>query len=176
MLLRELIIIGALTPVFCTLNAQGLRLEAAGARVGFSSVSADHNFHQVDIAANWNLPWNWALGSHMQLQSRIDLSAGWLGDPGGDAAIGTFGPSLVLSRKGFPLALEGGVSPTLLSQHEFQSKDLGSYFQFTSHAGLNWDFSHHFRLAYRFQHMSNAGLATPNPGLNLHMLGVSYFF
>ena len=29
---------------------------------------------------------------------------------------------------------------------------------------------------YRYQHMSNAGIATPNPGLNLHMVAFSYLF
>jgi hypothetical protein len=49
-------------------------------------------------------------------------------------------------------------------------------FQFTSHLGVNWDFAPHWRVGYRFQHMSNAGLATPNPGLNLHIFSVSYRF
>ena len=65
---------------------------------------------------------------------------------------------------------------TGLSRDEFGSKDLGGNFQFTSHAGLNWDFAEHFRVGYRFQHMSNAGLREPNPGLNLHLFAVSYLF
>jgi lipid A 3-O-deacylase len=153
-----------------------LQLESAGVRFGLSPASDDHKFHQAEVTANWNLPWAWSLGSRWRLESRIDASAGWLGDPGGDAAIGTVGPSLVLRLEGFPVTLEGGVSPTLLSRQEFATKNLGSYFQFTSHAGLNWDFAPHWRLGYRFQHMSNAGIGSPNPGLNLHMIGVSYLF
>jgi hypothetical protein len=41
---------------------------------------------------------------------------------------------------------------------------------------LNWDFATHWRLGYRFQHMSNAGLSQPNPGLNMHMFALSYLF
>ncbi len=47
-------------------------------------------------------------------------------------------------------------------------------FQFTSHVGLNWDFAEHWRLGYRFQHISNADLAKPNPGLNMHLVTLSY--
>jgi Lipid A 3-O-deacylase (PagL) len=82
----------------------------------------------------------------------------------------------VLTRGKFPLSLEGGVSPTGLSRYDFGAKNFGTYFQFTSHLGLNWDILPRVRLSYRFQHMSNAGLSRHNPGLNLHMLGVSYLF
>lgn len=64
----------------------------------------------------------------------------------------------------------------MLSRHDFGSKDFGELFQFTSHIGLNLDLWEHLRLGYRFQHMSNAGLSGHNPGLNLHMLSMSYLF
>ena len=90
--------------------------------------------------------------------------------------MGTLGPSLVLGRRRLPLSVEGGISPTMLSEYEFASKNLGSIVQFTSHVGLSWEFAPHWRLGYRFQHMSNAGLGSHNPGLNLHVFGLSYVF
>jgi len=54
--------------------------------------------------------------------------------------------------------------------------DFGERFQFTSHIGLIWYLTDRVSLGYRFQHMSNAGLASPNPGLNLEMLELSYHF
>ncbi len=157
-------------------HAGEFSLESAGARGGFSESSGTEDFYQAEAFANWNLPWGWDLGKEWHLQSRADFSLGWLGDNGHDAAIGTSGLSLVLGRQRLPVLLEGGVSPTLLSQHEFGDKNFGTDFQFTSHVGLNWDFARHWRLSYRFQHMSNAGLASPNPGLNMHLFGVSYLF
>jgi hypothetical protein len=41
---------------------------------------------------------------------------------------------------------------------------------------LNWDFAAHWRLSYRFQHMSNAGLSLQNPGLNMNMFSLGYIF
>lgn len=110
------------------------------------------------------------------MQPRLDLSAGWLGDQGGDAAIATVGPTLVFGRKQFPLFLEGGVSPTIILGDDFTTKDFGTPFQFTSHVGVGWDCAAHVRISYRYQHMSNAGLSDHNPGLNLHVIGLSYLF
>jgi hypothetical protein len=83
---------------------------------------------------------------------------------------------VVLSRGRLPVSLDGGVSPTLLSRSEFGSKDFGTDIQFTSHIGVNWDFAAHWRLGYRFQHMSNADLVPQNRGLNMHMFALSYVF
>jgi lipid A 3-O-deacylase len=144
--------------------------------VGLPANHSSREFREAEIFANWNLPWGWDLGKELRLQSRMDVSVGWLGDQGDNAALGTVGPTLVLSRKHLPVSLEGGISPTLLTRSEFPSKNLGMGFQFTCHLGLNWDFATHWRLSYRFQHMSNADLAPDNPGLNLHVIGLSYVF
>jgi lipid A 3-O-deacylase len=157
-------------------RAEDFRLESVGARGGISANLTGRSFNQAEVFANWNLPWAWDLGKEWHLQSRLDFSAGWLRDRGYNAAIGTVGPSLVLSRERLPVSLEGGISPTLLSQHDFESRDFGTYIQFTSHVGLNWDFAAHWRLGYRLQHMSNAGLGSHDRGLNMHLFALSYVF
>jgi hypothetical protein len=157
-------------------RGEGLRLESVGLRGGLSETESGRDFNQGELTLNANLPWRWDLGRKWSAQSRLDLSLGWLGDRMVNGAIGTLGPSLVVGRASLPVSLEGGVSPTLLSQHDYVVKDFGVKFQFTSHVGLNWDINRHVRLGYRFQHMSNAGLSSHNPGLNLHMIGVSYLF
>lgn len=158
------------------LFAQDFHIESAGARYGFDPVGSESNFHQAEAFVNFDLPWNWDLGKRWSLQSRLDASAGWLGESGADAFIGTVGPSLSLGKQNFPLSLEGGVSPTILSRKDFPSRDFGTLFQFTSHGGINLDITSHWRLSYRFQHMSNASISRHNPGLNLHMFGLSYLF
>jgi hypothetical protein len=157
-------------------RAEGFYLESVGVRGGISANHSSRYFHEADAFANFNLPWGWELGKEWSLQTRLDVSAGWVGDGGGDAAILTAGPSVVLGRKRLPVSLEGGVSPTFLSRHEFGSKNLGMNFQITSHVALNWDFARHWRVSASFQHMSNAGLASKNPGLNLYLFALSYRF
>ena len=157
-------------------RAEEFRLESMGLRAGISANGGRNEFHQAEAFANWNLPWGWDLGKEWHLQSRLDVSAGWLGDSSQNAVVVTLGPTLVLGRARWPVSLEGGFSPTYLSSYTFEYKSFGTHAQFTSHVGLNWDFAAHWRLGYRFQHMSNADMARDNPGLNMHMLALSYVF
>jgi hypothetical protein len=150
--------------------------ESTGVRFGGKPTGSGHNFHEADTFVNWYLPWDWNLDPPWYLRTRLDFSMGWLGEPGENAAIGTLGPTFVCGPGRCPVSFEGGVSPTLLSRYEFTDKNFGIPFQFTSHLGVNYDIGGHFRISYRFQHMSNAGLGPHNPGLNLQVVGVSYRF
>jgi hypothetical protein len=157
-------------------RGEDFRLESVGVRGGFST-SSGQGFNQAETFANVNLPWGWDLGKRWHLQSQFDCSIGWLGDGGKNLAlIGTVGPGGLLKREGLPLSLDGGVSPTFLSRSDFGLKDFGTDIQFTTHLGVNWDFAAHWRIGYRFQHMSNANLANNNPGLNTHLFALSYVF
>ena len=98
-------------------RAEEFRLESVGVHGGFSANTTGQIFNQAEVFANWNLPWGWDLGKEWHLQSQLDLSGGWLTDRKDNAAIGTLGPGLVLSRARFPVSLDGGVSPTVISQY-----------------------------------------------------------
>jgi hypothetical protein len=156
-------------------QAQEFQFQSVGARVGFPAENTSQHFRQAEAFLNYNL-WGWNLSTNWRLQSRIDLSTGWLGQHGDNAFIGTLGPSLELSRARFPISLEAGFSPTYISSYQFGNTDLGARAQFTSHIGLNWDVTSRWRLGYRFQHMSNAGIKEPNPGFNLHVVSIGYLF
>jgi len=155
---------------------QGFSFESAGARFGAPIGESGLDFMQAEAFVDWNLPWRWDLGAQWRLDMRLELSAGWLGSGPVNAAVGTLGPSLVLQRALFPISLESGISPTLLSEHDLESKNFGTPIQFTTHVAIDWDFATHFRMVCRFQHMSNGGLSHHNPGLNLYMFGLSYRF
>lgn len=157
-------------------QTEGPTLESVGARFGIAANSSSKNFYQAETFVDWNLPWSWDLGRSWHLRTHLDFSLGWLGNQYHDGAIGTGGPLLALGRPRLPVFLEAGVSPTGLSRTQYVSKDFGVPVQFTSYGGLYWDFAEHFRLGYRYQHMSNASISNHNPGLNLHMFGLSYRF
>jgi hypothetical protein len=159
-------------------HAQEFGIESAGARFGFSSKKRSHNVNQAEGFANFNLPWRWDLGKDWFLKPRLDLTAGWIGGGGDDAGIFSLGPSFILGHERFPLSIDLGFSPAFITRHEFGALDVGTLFQITSHAGLDWDFSKHWRFGYRFQHMSNGGLtsASTNPGVNMNLFGLSYLF
>jgi hypothetical protein len=174
--LRRLVLV-SIFPLFASVgSAADFHLDSAGLRGGFSANESGVEFNEADLIVNWRLPWRWSLGKDWWMQSRLDASAGWLGSRSANACVGTLGPTLVISRQELPLSFECGISPTGISRYDLGAKNFGTYFQFTSHAGLNWDFTTHWRLSYRFQHMSNASISGHNPGLNLNYLGASYLF
>jgi hypothetical protein len=80
-------------------------------------------------------------------------------------------PPLCASEPGWrSIGLRGGVNDNR------NDENLGGPVQFTSHIGVNLNFTRHFTMGYRLQHMSNGVLYDSNPGLNLHMIEVGYRF
>ncbi len=158
------------------LPAQQLWLDSLGARFGFGANQSSSDFHQADAVFRLNTPVVGHFGNNWWIRLQAMITAGWLGDPGHDAFIGSAGPAAALGQGRFPVTLNGSVCPTFISRPDFGTKNFGSNAQFTSSGGLDFDLGSEFRLSYRFQHMSNAGLSIHNPGLNLHMFGVSYAF
>jgi hypothetical protein len=167
---------GLLLAAVAGAEAGGLSLESSGARFGAGASSSNQDFHQAEAFVDWNLPWGWDLGKKWNLQSRLDVSAGWMGNNHSGGAVGTPAAILALGHEGIPISIEGGSGPTFISRWEFDTKDFGDPVQFTSHIGLYWDLAKHWRLGYRFQHMSNASISESNPGLNLHVVAFGYRF
>lgn len=152
------------------------RFESIGARVGIGANNSSVDFHKAEAVLNFHLPSDYDLGRSWNAALRLDTTAGWFGDPGHNAFIASAGPSVVFGRLPIPFTIEGGISPTVITRWEFGGKDFGTPIQFISHVALNAEMGPSFRLYYRLEHMSNGGLASHNPGLNLHMLGFSYVF
>jgi lipid A 3-O-deacylase len=148
-----------------------------GARFGFSKEVRGEDFNQLEIATAYRLPRSWMLDGGWKLESRINASGGALHrDGGGTAAIVTMGPGLAWVSPSQQYAIEAGISPTLLSKHEFGGADFGGNFQFTSFVGLNSRLGEQMSATIRVQHMSNASIYDPNPGLDQMMLGIHYRF
>lgn len=75
--------------------------------------------------------------------------------------------------------LDAGVGLHLLSTSKIDANhDLGTALQFGPLLGLGVTFGDksQFDVGYRFQHISNAGLTTPNDGLNLHEVRLTYLY
>ena len=157
-------------------EASGFRPAVVGLRGGVAGQDRGGNMALTEAFATWNLPWQWEWGQTWQLESRLSAAAGWIGGRGEDAFMASVGPNLALGWKGVPFSVEGGISPTVLSRHTFDRLNLGGEFQFTSYAGLNWHITPQVGLGYRFQHLSNAGLWRPNPGLNFHAVSLFWRF
>lgn len=148
----------------------------AGARGGTSFRTGNQRFYQTEAFIGLKLPVHWNFYSNWELGTAADASAGWLGDGHVNSFIGTLEPTVELSKGKFPLTLDCGFSPTVLSRHQFGAKNFGDNIQFTSHVGVNWNITQEFTMGLRIQHMSNGGFAEPNPGVNFWLLSVRYNF
>ena len=73
---------------------------------------------------------------------------------------------------------EAGVGPHLLSKTRLGNQQYSTAFQFGSLLGFGLGFggSGQYEIAYRFQHISNASIKSPNDGMNLHLFRLGYAF
>jgi lipid A 3-O-deacylase len=72
--------------------------------------------------------------------------------------------------------VEAGIGAHLISETWVSSRDMSTNFHFGSHVGAGWYFGRgdRFELALQIQHLSNAGLKEPNPGINFGLLQFAY--
>lgn len=157
-------------------NANETDWIAVGLRAGLSTTDGSEDFKQYELFATYGLPWSWELTPGWFLSTRINLSAGALRGGGDTGFIGSAGPSITLSMVQDRIFLDGGISAALLSEHKFGQENFGGPIQFISHVGISFKLGANLGVGYRFQHMSNASIYDRNPGLELHMFELSYFF
>jgi lipid A 3-O-deacylase len=140
-----------------------------GLRAGTSDSRSNESFSQYEAYVTVSLPWNWQSDSNWMLGTFLGANAGLL-TCAEDAFVGSIGPGVYLMTPARRVVLSAGIYPTYLGRSEFGRDHFGGSFQFTSTVGINFIFLERMTTGYRFQHMSNAGLADKNPGLNTHMI------
>jgi len=75
--------------------------------------------------------------------------------------------------------LEAGIGAHLLSRTSLNGeRKFGTAFQFGSHLGVGIRFGprHAYDLTYRFRHLSNASIRSPNNGINFSEIRFGYWF
>ena len=73
---------------------------------------------------------------------------------------------------------EAGIGPHLISETRLGKQQYSTALQFGSLIGFGLGFGDkgQYEISYRFQHLSNADIKTPNQGMNLHLLRLGYSF
>ncbi len=177
---RALVFLAAITllivpPRLCLAQQSGAEI-AFGARAGFSDSRPREDFHQYDIFMAYELPWRWPVSSGWELRTQLNATASLLRAAGERGLILSAGPGFVLANDTGRISLIGGYSVGLLTEHEYGRHDLGGPLQFTGHLGVAYRLYRSVQVGYRLQHMSNAGIYVPNPGLEMHLLFLSCDF
>jgi hypothetical protein len=129
------------------------------------SIEAGRGGHQVDMArVAGEREWDNGRGYW-------ELSAGaW---DGGRGTIYDLGFTPVLRTRGAWYA-EGAIGAHWLSSTSIEpGREFSTHFQFGDHLGVGWR-GGRYDLALRLQHLSNAGLRNPNPGINFLVLRLRY--
>lgn len=68
--------------------------------------------------------------------------------------------------------MEAGIGFHYLTEKDISLKDFSTHFQFGDHISVGVEFGRKldYRINYQFQHLSNGGIESPNPGINFHLL------
>lgn len=165
----------------------GAPLHAKGDERGFLVIrggSSDHfnntqlydRYRQVEAALTWWLPWQHRFSSGILFKSGLDIHGGLLTDHDTSAFVGGIGPRLAFFTPKEVFCLDAGVSPSLLSDHDFRADDFGGPLQFNSFIGVAWHPGKWLRLGFRFQHMSNGGIYSQNPGMQIYVAEIGFRF
>lgn len=157
-------------------NAPSFRLHEIGFRAG-GGIGKDNDFTQYEGFTTLSTPWGWTNDSgRLQVDLEAQTAIGALSHPDTTAAFIYAGPGLRLSSPVFPVYLTAGSSPAYLTRSQFGDVNLGQRLQFVSSAALTLMLTPEIGLRYRVQHMSNARMARPNPGINTHSAGIVIAF
>jgi lipid A 3-O-deacylase len=159
-----------------TVSGNEINWRSIGLRGGVNDHRNDEDFKQYEVFASWKLPWRRQWDCGWKFGTFLEANAGVLRGGGESAFVGSIGPGIYFTGFKEKLDISMGINPTIISRHEFGDEDLGGPINFTSHIGLNFNFSRNFSIGYRLQHMSNGVFYDVNPGLNMHMIEVGYRF
>jgi lipid A 3-O-deacylase len=140
---------------------------------------------RASVNREWEQRWfsdrDWVLGGYW------DLSVGhWHAHnpEGGNHDVGDVGVTPVFRvtervRSAYAPYAELAVGIHYLSEHRiYAGRDMSTHFQFGDHVGLGVSFGAQqaWDLGVRLQHLSNAGLKNPNPGINFYQVRAAYHF
>ena len=146
-----------------------------GMRIGFDS-DTKVSLTSYELYETSDPQWSWDLSESMTTGIGYEAAIGALAGEGEVSAYIHFGFTLEFAHDALPVTLVLATGPSLYSEDTFEDFDLGGNVQFTSSAGLNWQVCDGWAVEYRYQHTSNAGLESHNPGLNMHAFALSHNF
>ncbi len=154
------------------------------------SVEAGYGYHTDMARVAWSRAWDarWFTDSAWFLSGYWDVALGrWTphNPAGGNHDVTDFGLTPVWRLR--PTDGSGTVVPFVeaavgfhyISDHQiYNGRDMSTHFQFGDHvgAGLSFGEHHDWDIMARLQHLSNAGLQNPNPGINFYQIRLSHWY
>ncbi len=145
-------------------------------------VGEGHNTDMLGVSAQWQWSKRWFQGQNAHVGGFWDVSAAqWRRNEAGQRHnLAEFGVTPVFRWQANDLQglyLEAGIGAHLLSRTSLGSKRYSTAFQFGEHIGFGYRFGARgaYDLSYRYQHVSNGDIKTPNNGADLHQVRLQYW-
>lgn len=152
----------------------------AGVRMGIQASSKREYFHRYDVFAVYGVPWDWRSSSGWGVTPKLNTSLGALYTAADTGFIGSLGAGLSIGKTGFNMTPELGISLDLMDKRQFGKQDFGSILLWGAYIGLSYHFDCGLGIGYRILHLSNNHIlyskSTPNPGVDMHQINVSWHF
>jgi lipid A 3-O-deacylase len=165
-------------------GAAGAQADQFGIQLGPGV--ADHDVKKLDLGLVWDpgLQWWHFAGFHFTVVGEFHAAYWKLDETAASQPhIWEFGVTpvfrIIKDTGWIRPFFEAGIGVRLLSHVELTpDRTLSSAFQFADMVGVGAQFGEHqnYQAGFRFQHISNADIKTPNPGLNFSWVYVQYNF
>jgi hypothetical protein len=152
--------------------------------VAFEIGSGD-SVDMARVAVQWHWKKRWFQGANWHLGGYWDIAFGYWhrgsARPGEHEDLYEIGLTPVFRVQPNGLVgpyVEAAIGLHLLSHTSIGDRRMSTNYQFGDHVGLGFRFGAkaHYDLGYRFQHLSNASIKRPNPGINFHQIRLQYNF
>lgn len=152
--------------------------DIAGLTVAAADGQSDTESFRIGVRDYWERRWftegNWQVGGYWEAELGY-----WDSDKGGarhdSLAEISLTPVFRLESKnaragGFSPYIEGGIGLHLLSNTSIGNRKLSTMVQIGSLVGAGFRFGEagRYQVGYRYQHISNGSVKTPNDGMNLN--------
>lgn len=145
-------------------------LDAVAAEAGYGNDST--RLLRLALVDAWRKQWpvgeSWRLGGYWEVDAGV-----WDNPERSVAEVGVT-PVFRLERGDF--YLEGAIGFHLVEKEVSATRKFSTTFQFGDHLGAGFYFGpgRRYDLGIRVQHLSNASIDTPNPGINFVLVRLQY--
>lgn len=168
----------------CAQAFDGITLEFGEDAYGSRGLAAD----LYGFAARWDWDNRWFADGASYMSGQWELGIGYIqGDQQTthNDHLAEAGANVIFRLYAYrPMILgmlpyaETGIGTHIVSHTRLSNRDISTMFHFCPSAGLGIAFGSRdqYEIGYRFWHMSNANIKTPNPGLDFHVLRLNYRF
>jgi lipid A 3-O-deacylase len=179
---RHMAVTGA-AAVFLLSAASAAKADSLGVQV--AGGVAQHKVYKADLGLVWDpgITW-WGIGGwHFALIGEANVAYWHASEGTSRKGVFEFGLTPVVrfikDTGAVRPYIEAGAGVRGLSQRMINAGyNLSSAFQFSEVVGVGAQFGSHqqYEVGLRFQHISNAGIKEPNPGINFSQLYLRYNF